>query len=146
MVVVCPIRSGAKMLSKRDLKAQFSDMVDRRFPDRSRGRPIFESAAKYRILGYPNLEHLGIYLAVYDLRKDEPKLTLWQIGERLHKEKKFRSALDKITNETDSEENKSFKRKRMGIAVSSHLKIAKEIIENAAGSVFPVRSKDSNQN
>jgi hypothetical protein len=143
MVVVCPIRNGSKILSKRDIKAQFSEMVDARFPNRIRGRPEFKTSAKYRVLGYPNLKKLEEFLAVYDLRKAEPDLYLWQIGERLHYEKKINSGRHHVTTKTDTKDEVKDKRKIMTILVKRHLTTAEKYINSAIGSEFPIRSKSA---
>ena len=140
MVVACPIRIGTKLLSKRDIKAQFSDMVDRRFPVRPRGRPNFESAAKYRVNGYPNLRLLEEYLAAFILREEEPGLRLWQIGERLYWEGKFKSGKKSIHKAKDTDAIKRDKNRVMTVLVSRHLRIAREYIASSVEQSFPVRS------
>jgi len=136
ILVACPIREGVRMLSKREIKNQLSDFVDARFPNRKRGKPVYHSAARYRVVGQPDPRVLQEILAVYDLRKSEPALTLWEIGNRLHREEKLMYiAADSVLKKSDL--NASAKKRRMAIAMSRHLKIARAYIANAAGPSFP---------
>lgn len=139
MVVISPFRIGTKLLSKRDIKRQFSMMVDARFTDRSAGRPTYESAAKYRVVGYPNLRVLCEMLDVYDLRKAEPDLTLWQIGERLHNEVRMLSGNGHITDPSAPKGHGADKRMVMTSIVSRHLRIAKAYIHSSVGEFFPMK-------
>lgn len=139
MVVVNPIRIGSKMLSKRDIKRQFSMMVDAKFAGKLAGRPVYESGAKYRVVGYPNLKALKEMLHVYDLHKAEPMLRHWQIGERLYREDKLDVTEKAITNPSDPWNFGADARNVMTATISRHLKKARAYIANSAGPFFPVK-------
>lgn len=139
MVVINPIKIGCKVLSKRDIKRQFSMAVDARFPDKEAGRPVYESAAKYRISSYPKLKALKEMLHIYDLRNTEPKLTLWEIGDRLHKEGKLTIGKAYVSRETEAWEDGKNRRRMMTIIMSRHLKIAQAYVASSVGPIFPVK-------
>lgn len=138
LVISSPLYVGSKMLSKRDLKHQFSIMVDAKFPDRRRGRPAFVSKAKYQIVGYPNRKALKELIYVYDLHKAEPKLTYWKIGERLHKEGKMKFT-EAALNEISSPRNGIVARNIMTATISRCLKNADAYITTSTGLFFPVK-------
>ncbi|QYG05637.1 hypothetical protein [Janthinobacterium sp. PAMC25594] len=142
MVVVNPIRIGSKVLSKRDIKRQFSMMVDAKFATKKAGRPAYESGAKYRIVGYPKLKALKEMLHVYDLHKAEPKLTLWRIGERLLKEGKLTIAKNAVTDPSLPQSFGENARNVMTATISRHLKKAEAYIKSSTGQFFPVKPAD----
>jgi hypothetical protein len=139
MVVVNPIQIGSKLLSKRDIKRQFSLMVDARFAERKPGRPVYKSAAKYRIVGYPKLKALKEMLHVYDLRKAEPDLTLWEIGERLYREGKISIGRAAVTDPAKPASFGIDARNVMTATISRHLRTASTYIQNSTGFLFPIK-------
>lgn len=139
MVVISPIRLGTKMLSKREIKRQFSEIVDRRFKDQTPGRPAFVSLAKYRIASYTSLQTLKDKLAVLDLRLAEPDLTLSQIGERLYKEGKLESVKEHVQKDTDVSRTAAVKRMVMANIISRHLRDARDYIDSSVTECFPVK-------
>lgn len=138
MVVAVPVNIGNKKLSKKEIKSQFSMLVDARFPDKPRGRPLYESAAKYKIRGYPRLDKLEERLDIYDMRVANPKWSLWEIGEDLAKQGKFPSGLSLIPNPSELRTLDARERRSMGILVSQRLSKARSQVKDSVKNIFEV--------
>lgn len=138
MVVAIPIRFGNRELSKQEISYQFSMLLDARFPDKSAGRPKYQSDAKYKFKGYPQLDKLEERLNIYDMRQSNPQLPLWKIGEELALDGKFESGKCHVTNSKEQGKLGEDKRRKMTALVSKRLKKATEQVVNSVNNVFAV--------
>ncbi|MGJ9420756.1 hypothetical protein ACHAC9_23880 [Massilia sp. CMS3.1] len=138
MVVAIPIRFGRRALSKKEIKHQFSMLLDERFPDSEAGRPVFESEAKYRFAGYPQLEKLKKRLLIYDTAQANSEWPDWKLGEELAKDGKLPDGLRFITNSDEKGKFGEHKRNQMATLVGKLRRQAEKQIENAVTNVFKV--------
>jgi len=104
-----------------------------------KGRPKKHSRqylrkAQYRFYRQPHIPSLQTILAVDDLRKAEPKLKLWEIGERL------RLNREQVTKPTDTPAVRTAKRAVMTAYVSRYLRWAKALKGNVVKGTFPKTS------
>jgi hypothetical protein len=138
MVVVVPVTIGNKNLSKKEIKRQFAILVDARFPDKPRGRPLYESAAKYKVRGYPRLDKLEERLRIYDMRMANPTWSLSKIGEQLALNGIFPSWMKYVTSLAEQGKLGESKRRSMGILVSQRLSKAKTQVKNSIKNIFEI--------
>lgn len=137
MVVSIPISIGNKELSKKEIKRQFAMLVDARFRNKPRGRPLYESEAKYKVRGYPRLDKLAEGLAIYDMRMANPKMRLPEIGIRLALDKKFVSGQKYLTQSSKRNLDAS-ERRILGILVSQRFAKAEYLIASSTTGIFDV--------
>jgi hypothetical protein len=125
-------------LPKRYLQSEFSKFLDKYHQGQRGIRTNSVSTARYKVNGFVTTVSLQTSLAVYDLRKENPKMPLWEIGNRLRLAKKenwitdadFKSRGSLIGQISD---------KKMILANASCrlLKKAEKIIAGTAEGVFP---------
>jgi hypothetical protein len=99
-----------------------------------------ESTARYPVNGKPQVHGLKTTLAFYDLRLAEPHLTLYELGERITKDRELRFGSDHIIRSRDSKAVRTDKKNHMAAAVSRYIRHAKGYIKNVADGVFPQKN------
>lgn len=117
------------------------DVLVRRF--RKAVKPYLgrgESTARYPIYGKPEVSGLKTTLAFYDLRIAEPSLTLYQIGERIHKDRSIHFVTDQVIAKGDSDGEVTDKKNVMAATVSRYIRHARGYIKNVADGVFPKKT------
>lgn len=87
--------------------------------------------AKYAVNGQPNLAALDTCLKVYCFRRDNPELTLWDIGQQLP-----RFMVSSKLKSTDTKYEALSKKNALAAAVSRHLRKAQKMIDNTAEGRF----------
>lgn len=124
-------------LPKRFLKQEFAKLLLKHHQGKRGVRHARSSNARYPVKGQPNIPALRITLQVYDLRKAEPDLKLWQIGERL---RLFQ--FEQLPASGDSPKTIANKRNIMASSVGRYLRKAQAMIDNAAMGIFPKPTKE----
>lgn len=125
---------GVNLLSsKRTLLKEFERLL-KEFHPGDKGRPAWDNCtAEFPLCFRPNIPVLKKTLAVYDLKKSNPDLKLWQIGDRL-KLNPNQMTTGKIvagrSTLTDA-------RRIMEATVSRYLKHAEILIHNTGEGEFP---------
>ena len=131
LIVAIPLN-----LPKRFIQQRLSKLLARHHK-RKRGQRTFkESRARYRIAQQFTVLSLKKMLELYDLRKSQPNLPLWEAGQRFH----LGAALTKDErNQGRGRDNYGAVHKKnvSAVAASKKLKAAKSIIEGVGGGVFP---------
>ncbi len=127
-------------LPKRFLKQEFAKLLLKHHQGKRGVRHARSSKARYPVLGQPNMPALRITLQVYDLRKAEPNLKLWQIGERL---RLFQ--MEQLPAAGDTALTIANKRNIMAATVSRYLRKAEAMIENVGKGIFPKPTKEKLQ-
>ena len=138
MVVAIPFRLGRRSLSKKEILHQFSMLLEARFPASDAGRPAFESEAKYRFVGYPQLAKLEQRLCIYDAVLSSPDLPYWKVGEELALNGNLPEGLDYVTNSKEQGEFGIEKRNQMTALIGNRYRKAKEQVENSVNDVFKI--------
>jgi hypothetical protein len=123
-------------LPKRFLKQEFAKLLLKHHQGQRGVRHARSSNARYPVHGQPNMPALRVTLQVYDLKKAEPELKLWQIGERL---RLFQFA--QIAADGDTPLTIANKRNIMAATVSRYLRKAQAMIDNVAVGIFPKPTK-----
>jgi hypothetical protein len=126
MVVVVPLSEP-----KRRLKRWFNNLLLRRHKGRPGIPTIQDSKALYPVHTKFSTQALEQMLMVYELRQEEPDLTLAALGEKL------RLVATAMPKEYDQPYELAAKRNTMAATVSRYLKKAAAIIENTANGDFP---------
>ena len=139
LIVAIPLN-----LPKRFIQQRLSKLLARHHK-RKRGQRTFkESRARYRIAQQFTVLSLKKMLELYDLRKSQPNLPLWEAGQRFH----LGAALTKDErNQGRGRDNYGAvdKKNVSAVAASKKLKAAKSIIEGVGRGVFPAfRTVDVN--
>ena len=130
LVIAAPMFLPKRFIQNRVVK------VLKQYHPRKRGqRTIKESRALYPIANQFNLRSLQLALAVYDLKKRNPKLKLWEIAQQL----RFTSTLNanEIGKRGQIAAEAIAKKNTMGVAVRRKLVLAKAVIEGVGKGIFP---------
>jgi hypothetical protein len=130
LVIAVPL-----FLPKRFIQSRIAQMLKKYHPRKRGKRTIKESRALYPISNQFSVHSLHTALDVYDLKKSQPKLKLWEIAQQL----RFTSTLNAnefgLRGQMASEA--IGKKNTMGVAVKRKLNIAKSVIEGVGRGVFP---------
>lgn len=98
-----------------------------------RGRQYAKkSKAKYQFKSQPNIQALKTALKVYDYKKANPKMRLWQVGRILPQFKMELQQCEKM-RETPSYDLK----RKIEATVSRYIRKARTSIKNAENGIFP---------
>jgi hypothetical protein len=79
LIVAVPLN-----LPKRFIQQKFSKLLARHNKRKRGQRTLKESRARYRIAAQFNVRSLKKMLELYDLRKSDPDLPLWEVGQKFH--------------------------------------------------------------
>jgi hypothetical protein len=135
LIVAIPLN-----LPKRFIQQRLSRLLARHHK-RKRGQQTFkESRALYRIATRFKVHSLKKMLELYDLRKSQPNLPLWEVGQTFH----LGNALTKDERDQGRARNNygAVEKKNVSaVAASKKLKAAKSIIEGVGRGVFPAFAK-----
>jgi hypothetical protein len=128
LLVAIPLR-----LPKRFIESRLGAIL-KAAHTRKRGQRLHvESAAKYPITKQFALHSLKTILAVYDIRRSEPDLALWEIAQRL----RIGTTLSESELKAKVVGPHTAKKRDMTSTVSRMLKKAKAIIDGAGKGRFP---------
>ena len=130
LLIAVPLSFG-----KRFIQTLFSKLLKQEHPRRRGQRTMKQSRALYPIISQFNMHSLQFALDVYDLKKSNPKLKLWEIAQQL----RFTSTLN--SNEFGKRGQMAAeaigKKNTMGVAVRRKLDIAASVIEGVGKGIFP---------
>jgi len=130
LVIAVPL-----FLRKRFIESRITDLL-RKHHRRKRGeRTIKESKARYPIANQFSIRSLQIALDVYDMKKQNPKLKLWEIAQEL----RFTSTLnaDELGKRGQMAATAIGKKNTMGVAVRRKLDLAEALIDGVGKGIFP---------
>lgn len=122
-------------LPKRSIQKRFSQLL-KQYHKRKRGqRTNKESRALYPIAKQFNEHSLQVALDVYNLKRNNPKMKLWEIAQQL----RFTSTLnaDEFGKRGQMAAEAIGKKNTMGVAVRRKLDIAEAVIEGVGKGIFP---------
>lgn len=117
-------------LRKRFIERRIKVLLKARHTRKRGQRTWKESRAMYPIRAQFKLHTLRTALKVYDMRRENPRMRLWEIAQSL----RFTTTLD--PDEVQRGEGVS-KKAVMSVAVSKKLRQARQIIENVGRGRFP---------
>ena len=135
LIVAIPLN-----LPKRFIQQKLSKLLARHHK-RKRGQRTFkESRALYCIAAQFSVHSLKKMLEIYDLRKSQPNLPLWDVGQRFHLGKPLTQ--DECNQRRGRDNYAAIEKKNVSaVATSKKLKAAKGIIEGVGRGVFPAFAK-----
>jgi hypothetical protein len=119
-------------LPKNLLEKRFKQILDVEHKGKRGVQLAKKSRAKYRFNGQPNIEGLRVALQVYDFKKANPEMRLFDIGNALPK---FQLQHKFVDGETYSE--REDKKNILSATVGRYLKRVSDRIENVAKGQFP---------
>ena len=127
-------------LRKRFIQQKLSKLLARHHK-RKRGQRTFkESRALYPIVAQFNIHSLKRMLELYDRRQEQPKMPLWEIGQRFRLGKALTE--DQLKGGCGRDNSVAVAKKNvLSVAASKRLKEAKSIIKGVGHGVFPAFSK-----
>ena len=119
-------------LPKNLLEKRFKQILDIEHKGKRGVQLAKKSRAKYRFNGQPNIEGLRVALQVYDYKKANPDMKLFDIGNALPR---FQLQQKFVDGETYSE--REDKKNILSATVGRYLKRVADRIENVAKGKFP---------
>jgi hypothetical protein len=119
-------------LPKNLLEKRFKQILDIEHKGKRGVQLAKKSRAKYRFNGQPNIEGLRVALQVYDFKKANPDMRLFDIGNALPR---FQLQQKFVHGETYSE--REDKKNILSATVGRYLKRVADRIENVAKGKFP---------
>jgi hypothetical protein len=130
LVIAAPIS-----LPKRYIQNRIAKLLKSHHPGKPGKRTLKESRALYPVANQFNIHSLQIALAVYDLKKANPKMKLWEIAQQL----RFTSTLNanEIGQTGQMASTAIGKKNTMGVAVRRKLDIAESVIDGVGKGIFP---------
>jgi len=127
------------LVPKRTLLLEFNRLLNKHHPG-GRGRPDWDdSMATYSLEARPDVRVLKKTLEVYDFRKANEQLTLWEIGDQLKINPSHSTTGKVAAGRTPF----VVQRKNVGSAVSRYLRHADALISNTGNGIFPLDRRSS---
>ena len=119
-------------LPSKDINKRFAALLKKYHEGKQGVRLARASRAKYPVVGQPNMNALADTLKVYDFKKANPDLALWQVAMVLDRYKGFSPSTNKAkVMEGHHEKNV------MSVIASRYIKKAEAMIRNAGRGRFP---------
>jgi hypothetical protein len=130
LIIAAPL-----FLPKRFIQSRIAQLLKKHHPRKRGKRTIKESQALYPISSQFSMRSLKIALDVYDLRRTNPKLKLWEIAQQL----RFTSSLkdNELGQRGQMASEAIGKKNTMSVAVRRKLDIAESVIDGVGKGVFP---------
>lgn len=119
-------------LPKKTILRRFKELLDERHQGKRGHQLAKRSKARYQIKGQPNIQAIKQALDVYDFRKANPKMKLWEIGNAIP-----RLQLSNKLKSSDTASERADKRNVLAATVSRYLKRAENSIKNTTLGIFP---------
>ncbi len=119
-------------LPKKTILRRFKELLDERHQGKRGHQLAKRSKARYQVKGQPNIPAIKQALEVYDFRKANPKMKLWEIGNaipRLQMANKLKSS--------DTASERADKRNVLAATVSRYLRRAEQSIDKTSLGTFP---------
>jgi hypothetical protein len=127
-------------LPKRFIQQKLTKLLARHHK-RKRGQRTFkESRARYRIAGHFTVHSLKKMLELYDHKKSQPDVTLWEVGQKFGLGSRLSKAELNGGRGIDNPVAVA-KKSALAVAASKKLKHAKRIIEGVGCGEFPTFAK-----
>jgi hypothetical protein len=123
------------LLPKRYLQRRIGQMLKVHHPRKRGKRTSKDSRALYPVATQFNLHSLQVAMAVYDLKKANPKTKLWEIAQQLRFTSSLKDSEFGVRGQMASEA--IGKKNTMSVAVRRKLDIANSIIDGVGSGVFP---------
>jgi hypothetical protein len=119
--------------SRREISKRLGKVI-REHHGRKRGQNrLSESKARYKLLSIPDTDSIEKTLKVYKLRRDNPKMPLWEIARLANVGRRYSDA-----TMAQSERGVSSLKAALTAAASRKLRHAEMIIDGVGRGVFPV--------
>ncbi len=119
-------------IPKKQIQSKFNAVLSKHH----KGKRGYQDAkiidALYKFNGQPNVKALELALKIYDLKIENPKLTLWELSELLPK---FQPT-NKI-NRNDTKYEIIDKKNRLSASIARYLSRAQKSINNTGHGIFP---------
>lgn len=119
-------------LPKKTILRRFKELLDERHKGKRGYQLAKRSKARYQVKGQPNIPAIKQALEIYDFRKANPKMKLWEIGNAIP-----RLQLANKLSSNDSASEQADKRNVLAATVSRYLKRAETAISNVGKGIFP---------
>jgi hypothetical protein len=119
-------------LPKRYLQKRFNQLLKKYHTGKQGVQYAKSSQARYRFEGQPNVPALKLAMKVYEMKLDNPKMKLWEIGNEMPgviRTQKLKSTDDQYTKEQ--------KKKVLAASVSRYLRRAQESIQRVGQGLSP---------
>jgi hypothetical protein len=133
-LLLVPLNENGRTVTKAKWKKMFNMLIGT-LP-KQHGRRLSKKA-KYNLYTMPDVNALAITLDVYDMKQQNPEMTLWQIGNELHKQGKVMFRRKEVLKDTDSIYESRNKKQIMASTVSRYLLHARRYIDNVGVGIFP---------
>lgn len=133
-LLLVPLSENGRTITKAKWKKMFNRLIDTLPKQHGRRLP---TKAKYNLHTMPDVNALAITLDVYDMKQQHPEMTLWQIGNELHKQGKVMFRRKEVLKDTDVTAESRNKKQIMASTVSRYLLHANRYIENVGKGSFP---------
>jgi hypothetical protein len=119
-------------LPKKLILRRFKELLDKRHKGKRGHQLAKRSKARYQVKGQPNIPAIKQALEVYDFKKANPKMKLWEIGNSIPK-----FQMENKIKTSDTESQITDKKNVLAATVSRYLRRAEKSIKNAASKNFP---------
>lgn len=119
-------------LPKKLILRRFKELLDERHKGKRGHQLAKRSKALYQVKGQPNIPAIKQALEVYDFKKANLKMKLWEIGNAIPK-----LQMGNKIQAGDTESEKADKKNVLAATVSRYLRRAEESIKNVGKGVFP---------
>lgn len=119
-------------LPKKLILRRFKELLDERHKGKRGHQLAKRSKARYQVKGQPNIPAIKQALEVYDFKKANPKMKLWEIGNAIPK-----LQMGNKIKAGDTESEIADKKNVLAATVSRYLRRAEESIQNTEKGMFP---------
>ncbi|BEI33214.1 hypothetical protein [Polynucleobacter sp. HIN5] len=119
-------------LPKKLILRRFKELLDERHKGKRGHQLAKRSKARYQVKGQPNIPAIKQALEVYDFKKANPKMKLWEIGNAIPK-----LQMGNKIKAGDTESEIADKKNVLAATVSRYLRRAEVSIQNTTLGKFP---------
>lgn len=119
-------------LPKRYLQKRFNQLLKKHHTGKQGVQYAKSSRARYKFEGQPNVPSLKLAMKVYEMKLENPKMKLWEIGNEMPgviRSQKLKASDDQYTKEQ--------KKKALASTVSRYLRRAEESIQRVGQGLSP---------
>jgi hypothetical protein len=119
-------------LPKKLIIRRFKELLDERHKGKRGHQLAKRSKARYQVKGQPNIPAIKQALKVYDFKKANPKMKLWEIGNAIPN-----LQMENKIQVEDTESGLADKKNVLAATVSRYLRRAEISIFNVKNGIFP---------
>jgi len=119
-------------LPKRYLQKRFNQLLKKHHTGKQGVQFAKSSRARYKFEGQPNVPAMKLSMKVYEMKLENPKMKLWEIGNEMPgviRSQKLKASDDQYTKEQ--------KKKVLAASVSRYLRRAQESIQRVGQGLSP---------